>query len=83
MTVYEDIKARIAADRAAAEQWPCDETLEGARAEIVGDFLEVAERWQLKAQEWGPEEQFVAYRDMVCQQILDLLSEGLWPEEAS
>ncbi|MBF6374485.1 hypothetical protein [Nocardia farcinica] len=83
MTVYEDIKARIAADRAAAEQCPCDETLEGARAEIVGDFLEVAERWQLKAQECGPEEQFVAYRDMVCQQILDLLSEGLWPEEAS
>lgn len=83
MTVYDDIKARIAADHAADEQYPCDETLEGARAEIVGNFLKVAEWWRLKAQEWEPEERFVAYRDMVCQQILDLLNEGLWPEEAS
>lgn len=81
MSVYEDIRARVQADQAHDEKFPCDETMEGARAEIVKDFLEVAERWRLKSEEWDAGEQFVHLRAMVCEGILDLLNEGLWPEE--
>jgi hypothetical protein len=80
VSVYEDVRTRIRADLAYADQFPNDETIQGARAEIVADFLEVAERWRLKAQEWGPEEKFVALREMVCQEVLDILHAHLWDE---
>jgi hypothetical protein len=83
MSIYETIQARIRADQAADERHPCDETIEGARAEIVGDILEIAEKWRLKAEDWGPEETFVALREIVCQQVLDALNEGLYDDEAT
>lgn len=81
MSVYEDIRTRIAADKAHDDKFPCDETLEGARAEIVGDILKVAERWQLKAQEYPPEDQFVHFRAIVCEQVLDALRAELYDDE--
>ncbi|MET8798409.1 hypothetical protein ABZV91_18505 [Nocardia sp. NPDC004568] len=56
------------------------DTLEGARAEIVGDILKLAERWQSKAEEYGPEDTVVGLRELVCQQVLDVLHEHLWDE---
>ncbi|UGT65298.1 hypothetical protein LTT66_18180 [Nocardia gipuzkoensis] len=81
MTVYDSIRARIKADEEIDDQRPCDETLEGARAEIVGEILKIAEHWADKAESWGPEESFTALRDIVCQQILDVLNAGLWDDD--
>lgn len=81
MSVYEDIRARIAADRAADNAVIDGDTLEGARAEIVGDILKIAERWQLKAEEWPPEEHFVHFRAIVCEQVLDALHADLYDDE--
>lgn len=81
MSVYEDIQARIAADQAHDDKFPCDETLEGARADIIGEILKIAERWQLKAQEWPPEERYVHFRAIVCEQVLDALAAELYDDE--
>lgn len=81
MSIYEDIRARIAADEAVDDAAIDQDTLEGARAEIVEDILEIAEKWRLKFEDWGPEETFVALREMVCQQILDVLNAELWDDE--
>lgn len=78
MSVYDDIAARIADDRARAKERSNDETLEGARAEIIDEILLAAEHWQLKAEDWGPEEAYVHNRNRVCQQILEVLHEHLW-----
>ncbi|WP_280479133.1 hypothetical protein [Nocardia asiatica] len=78
MTVFDRIRARIKADEEIDDQLPCDETLEGARAEIVGEILKIAEHWADKAKSWGPEESFTALRDIVCQQILELLDADMW-----
>ncbi|MFD4439010.1 hypothetical protein ACFWPK_04435 [Nocardia sp. NPDC058519] len=83
MSVYEDIQARIDADHAADEAVIDGDTLEGARAEIVGDILEIAERWQLKAEEYPPEDHFVHFRAIVCEQVLDALRAELYDEEGS
>lgn len=81
MSIYEDIEARIATDRAADDAAIDQDTLEGARAEIVGEILKIAEHWADKAESWGPEESFTAFRDIVCQQIMWLLDAGLWDDE--
>lgn len=81
MSVYEDIRARIAADTAADAAVIDGDTLEGARAEIVGDILKIAERWQLKAEEYPPEDQFVHFRAIVCEQVLDALRAELYDDE--
>jgi hypothetical protein len=81
VSIYEDIEARIATDRAADDAAIDQDTLEGARAEIVGEILKIAEHWADKAESWGPEESFTALRDIVCQQILDVLNTELWDDE--
>ncbi|MEU7766863.1 hypothetical protein AB0B25_17275 [Nocardia sp. NPDC049190] len=43
--------------------------IERARAETVGDILEIAEKWLLE--DWRSEETFFALREMVCQQVLE------------
>lgn len=80
MSVYDDIRARIKADKEQAAKFPCDETLEGARADIVGEILKIAEHWLDKAESYGPEESFTALRAIVCDQILEVLKDELWDE---
>lgn len=74
------IRARIVADDLRDGERPCDETIEGARAAIVAELFETAESWQLKAEEWGPKEQYVHNRYAVYRQILSILNEHLWEE---
>ena len=81
MSSYEKIQARIAADEAADDAMVGCETFEGARADIVGEILKIAERWQLKAQEWPPEEHYVHLRAIVCEEILDTLDKELYDDE--
>ncbi|WP_306365462.1 hypothetical protein [Nocardia sp. CC227C] len=76
------IGERLAADRAAARARSCDDTLEEARAEIVGDILEAAEEWADKAEGWDGAEQYCNWRASVYQRILELLDEGLYGEGA-
>lgn len=80
MSVFERVQQRIKADEAFDALWPCDETEEGARADIAGEILKIAEHWQLKSQEHDAAEHYVHLRAIVCEQILDLLDEGLWPD---
>lgn len=83
MSIFDDIRARITADEARDDKFPCDETLEGARADIVGEILKIAEHWADKAESWGPEESYTAFRYIVCHDILEILNEHLWDEEGS
>lgn len=80
MSVYEDIQARIDADKAADRAVIDGDTMEGACADIVGEILKIAEHWADKAEGWGPEETYVAFRDMVCQEVLETLRDHLWDE---
>ncbi|MET8648382.1 hypothetical protein [Nocardia aurea] len=75
------IQERIDADRAVDKSRIDQDTIEGARAEIVSQVLAIAEHWQLKAAEWDYEEPYCTQRSMVCQEILDVLNEHLWDDE--
>lgn len=81
MSIYGVIRARIKADQEMDDRRPCDETLEGARADIVGEILKIAEHWADKAESWGPEESYTAFRDIVCQQVLEVLNDSLYDGE--
>lgn len=83
MTVFDDIRARIAADKDRDASLIDQDTLEGARADIVGEILKIAEHWADKAESWGPEESYTAARHIVCHDILEILNEQLWDEEGS
>ncbi|NEW42744.1 hypothetical protein GV794_02055 [Nocardia cyriacigeorgica] len=81
MSVFDDIRARIAADKARDASFIDADTLEGARADIVGEILKIAEHWADKAESWGPEEAYTGLRYVVCHDILEILNEHLWDEE--
>ena len=83
MTSIDNIRARIDADRARDRELIDQDTIEGARAAIVKQILDIAEHWADKAESYGPEETYVAQRFIVCDEILDILNEHLWDEEAS
>lgn len=78
---YDDISARIAADKAYDKSCIDQETLEGGRADIVAQILDIAERWRMKAEDWEFEEQYCNTRASVCEQILTVLHEHLWEDE--
>lgn len=81
MSVYEDIQARIDADKIRDREFVDQDTLEGARADIVGQILEIAEHWMDKAEGWNWEEQYCNQRHAVCLVILEILNEQLWDKE--
>ncbi|MBF6515546.1 hypothetical protein IU421_14835 [Nocardia cyriacigeorgica] len=83
MSVFDDIRARIAADKDRDASLIDQDTLEGARADIVGQILDIAEDWMDKAEGWSWEEQYCNQRNGVCLVILEILNEHLWDEEGS
>lgn len=83
MTSLDNIRARIAADKARDRELIDQDTIEGARADIVKQILDIAEHWADKLESFGPEETYAAQRFIVCDEILDILNEHLWDEGAS
>lgn len=81
MNPYDDISERIKADRMVDRNRTDQDTIEGARADIVSQILDIAEHWRLKAESWGFEEQYCNLRAYVCEQILTLMDENLWEDE--
>ncbi|WP_227979961.1 hypothetical protein [Nocardia spumae] len=81
MSSLDNIHARIAADEARDREFIDEDTIEGARADIVKQILDIAQHWADKAESYGPEETYVAQRLIVCDEILDILNEHLWDEE--
>ena len=75
MSIWQDIKGRIDADKAADDALIDQDTMEGARADIVKQILDIAEHWADKAESWSFMESYCNQRDIVCQQILELLNE--------
>mgnify|MGYP001574036996 CR=1 FL=1 len=80
MSSYEDIRARIDADKAKDLEFIDQDTLEGARADVVSDILKITANWLFKAEEYPPEETYVAQRAIVSDEILDILNKHLWDE---
>lgn len=76
--VVESIRAKVTADLAIAKERCCTDTLEEARAAIVGEILEAAELWAQKAADWDGNEQYCNWRAHVYQRVLELLDEGLY-----
>lgn len=81
MSVYAEIQAHIDADKAADKARIDEDTMEGARVDIVKQILDIAEHWQDKAESWSFMESYCNQRAIVCQEILDILNDELWEDE--